>query len=184
MKRHLDVLPNLRVAAPCTADWNEMTPIDRATRVRHCGECKENVYNLSSLTRAEAEALIAEHAGKLCVRYYQRKDGTILLKDCTVGAAGVRKRRWIAAGAAALLASGAGAVVLRHHDAHEIAASTIDSHVVEDVKFDERGLPEVAHDDPPPPAALTLQPAAPADDDHWHALKGKVAIDHDIEDVK
>ena len=182
MKRHLDVLPNLRVAAPCTADWNAMTPIDRATRVRHCGECKENVYNLSSMTRAEAEALIAQHAGSLCVRYYQRKDGTILLKDCTVGVANGRKRKWIAAGAAALLASSAGAAMLRQHDTQEIAASTIDNHVAEDVRFDERGLPEVAHDDPPPPA-LTLQPAVPAEDDSWHAIKGKVSIDRS-EDIK
>ena len=177
------LLPNLRIASPCRADWNAMEPVDLATRVRHCGECKENVYNLSSMTRAEAEALIAQHAGKLCARYYQRKDGTILLADCTIGAAGVRKRKWIAAGAAALLASGAGAVMLRQHDAHEIAASTIDQRTVEEVRFDERGLPEVAHDDPPPPPTLAL-PEPAEDDENWHALKGKVAIDHDIEDVK
>jgi hypothetical protein len=102
-KAKLPVLPNIRVASPCTADWNAMTGDDR---VRACAQCNKNVYNLSELTRDEAEALILGREGRLCVRYYQRTDGTILLKDCTVGTAQRRKRRLIAAGAAALLAGG------------------------------------------------------------------------------
>ena len=78
-------------------------------RVRHCGDCKKNVYNLSEMTREEAETLILAKEGRLCVRYYQRKDGTILLKDCVIGVAQKRKRRLIAAGAAALLAGGGAA---------------------------------------------------------------------------
>lgn len=99
----LPVLPNIRVASPCTADWNQMTGDDR---VRHCGTCDKDVFNLSAMTREEAEALVLEKAGELCARYYQRKDGTILLADCTVGVAQKRKRRVIAAGAAMLLAGG------------------------------------------------------------------------------
>ncbi|HUS32940.1 MAG TPA: hypothetical protein VMZ53_30770 [Kofleriaceae bacterium] len=109
-KARLPVLPNIRVASPCTADWNAMTPVDAdVERVRHCGSCDKNVYNLTQMTRDEAEALILAKEGRLCVRYFQRKDGTILLKDCTVGVSKKRKRRLIAAGAAALLAGGAGA---------------------------------------------------------------------------
>jgi hypothetical protein len=100
----LPVLPNIRVATPCTADWNQMTGDER---IRHCGSCNKNVYNLSNMTRDEAEALIVAKEGRLCVRYYQRKDGTILLKDCAVGVKQKRKRRIIAAGAAALLSGGA-----------------------------------------------------------------------------
>ncbi len=92
----LPVLDNLRVASPCTADWNQMTGDERA---RHCGDCKKTVYNLSGLTRDEAEALIVEKNGNLCVRYFQRKDGTILLADCEIGRKRSRRRRWIAAGA-------------------------------------------------------------------------------------
>ncbi len=102
-RARLPVLPNLRVASPCRADWSEMTGDDR---VRACGSCNKNVYNLSEMTRDEAEALILEKEGRLCVRYFQRKDGTILLKDCTVGVAQKRKRRLFAAGAAAVLAGG------------------------------------------------------------------------------
>jgi hypothetical protein len=95
-----------RVASPCTADWNEMTGDER---VRHCGECKKDVYNLSGMTRDQAEALLIQRAGNLCVRYFQRQDGTILLADCTIGAGRSRtRRRVVAAGAAALLAGGAG----------------------------------------------------------------------------
>jgi hypothetical protein len=105
-KAKLPVLPNIRVASPCRADWNKMSGDDR---VRACADCNKNVYNLSEMTRDEAEALILGREGRLCVRYYQRTDGTILLKDCEVGVAGKRKRRLIAAGAAALLAGGSAA---------------------------------------------------------------------------
>jgi hypothetical protein len=110
----LPVLDNLRVATPCTADWNKMTGDDRT---RHCGDCQKTVYNLSGMTREDAEALLIEKDGDLCVRYYQRHDGTILLADCTVGVKRRRRRAWIAAGAATLLAGGgAAAVGARAHD--------------------------------------------------------------------
>jgi hypothetical protein len=121
-KAKLPVLPNIRVASPCTADWNAMTPADAdADRVRHCGSCQKNVYNLSQMTRDEAEALILAKEGRLCVRYFQRKDGTILLKDCTVGVTSKRKRRLIAAGAAMLLAGGGSAAyaITRDGDGNE-----------------------------------------------------------------
>jgi hypothetical protein len=51
-------------------------------RVRHCQECNLNVYNLSEMTRAQAERLIAEREGRLCVRFYRRADGTMLMQDC------------------------------------------------------------------------------------------------------
>jgi hypothetical protein len=54
-------------------------------RVRHCQECKLNVYNLSEMTRSEAERLIAGREGRLCVRFYRRADGTILTRDCPWG---------------------------------------------------------------------------------------------------
>ena len=103
-KAKLPVLENIRVATPCRADWTQMTGDERA---RHCGDCKKNVYNLSNMTRDEAEALIVEKEGKLCARYYQRHDGTILLKDCSIGIGARRKRRIIAVGAMALLGGAA-----------------------------------------------------------------------------
>lgn len=104
----LPVLDNIRIASPCTASWAAMTGDDR---VRHCGSCDKDVFNLSAMTRDEAQALITERAGNLCARYFQRSDGTILLADCEVGVSRRRKTRLVAAGAVALLAGGAGLLV-------------------------------------------------------------------------
>jgi len=101
----LPVLANIEIASPCKASWDEMTGDERT---RLCGLCDRQVFNLSELTRDEAETLIADRAGKLCARYYKRADGTILLADCTIGRATVRKRRRIALASSALLAAGAG----------------------------------------------------------------------------
>jgi hypothetical protein len=54
-------------------------------RVRHCGVCDQNVYNLSEMTRREAEALVESTGGKLCARIYRRPDGGILTKNCPAG---------------------------------------------------------------------------------------------------
>lgn len=105
----LPVLDNIRVATPCAVSWDGMTGDER---VRACASCNKRVYNLSNLTREEAQALIVEKEGKLCVRYYQRHDGTILLKDCSVGVARKRKRTVVAVGALALLAGVGGYLVL------------------------------------------------------------------------
>lgn len=75
-------LESIRVASPCDADWNAMHGDDRA---RFCPSCAKNVYNLSALTKVEAEALLLEKEGKLCVRYFQRPDGTLLTQDCPIG---------------------------------------------------------------------------------------------------
>ncbi len=101
----LPVLPNMRVAAPCNASWDAMTGDDRA---RHCGECNQQVFNLSALTTEQAESLIREKHGDLCVRYYKRKDGTVLTADCRVGAKKRERRRVVAASAVALRLFGAG----------------------------------------------------------------------------
>lgn len=109
-RAHLPVLDNLRVAAPCTADWAQM---EGDERVRACGACNKNVYNLSGMTREEAEALILEKEGRLCVRYYRRADGTILFGDCAVGVKRRRRRRVVAGAAALLAATGAVAYGVR-----------------------------------------------------------------------
>ncbi len=113
-RARLPVLDNIRVAAPCAASWDAMTG---DARVRACGDCQQNVYNLSELTRDEAEHLIREKEGRLCVRYFQRADGTILVKeDCAVGVKRRRRRRIAAVGVAAGLAGAA--LGIRAQQAH------------------------------------------------------------------
>ncbi|HYP49317.1 MAG TPA: hypothetical protein VEQ34_00140, partial [Pyrinomonadaceae bacterium] len=82
-------LNNLKIASPCSQDWNAMIGNDRK---RFCGECKLNVYNLSGMTRAEAENLLLNSEGRLCVRFYKRADGTDLTEDCPVGWQAVKRR--------------------------------------------------------------------------------------------
>jgi hypothetical protein len=93
-------LEDIRVASPCSADWTAMPGDDR---VRTCGDCKKRVYNLTAMTGAEAEALIASNENP-CVRLYRRRDGTVVTADCAPRLHKIRRR--VLAGAFAALAGG------------------------------------------------------------------------------
>ena len=95
----------LRIASPCRAPWDNM---DGDERVRFCRECNRNVYNLSAMSEPEAHALIAQREGRVCVRFYQRRDGTVLTTDCPVG----RKRTFLSKAAASTIALAGAAVGL------------------------------------------------------------------------
>lgn len=82
MAKFTNPLANVRVASPCPANWDEMIGDERK---RFCGQCKLNVYNLSGMPRNEAENLLLNAEGRLCVRFYRRADGTVLTQDCPVG---------------------------------------------------------------------------------------------------
>jgi hypothetical protein len=93
----------IRVDKPCPASWEKMRGDER---VRFCEECSLHVYNLSAMTRDAAEALMASGEGRLCVRYFQRADGTVITQDCGGGLRRAIKRgRILAATAAAFLLS-------------------------------------------------------------------------------
>jgi hypothetical protein len=87
------MLENIRIATPCSADWDDMAGDEK---VRFCGKCEKNVYNLSAMTREAGEALVREKEGRLCVRLYKRADGTVITNDCPVGVqrAKFRARLW------------------------------------------------------------------------------------------
>lgn len=87
----------LRIASPCKAPWDEM---DGDARVRFCRECEQSVYNLSAMSEMEARRLVAEREGRLCVRFYRRRDGTVLTSDCSIG----RKRSWLESSGGAVVA--------------------------------------------------------------------------------
>lgn len=85
-----ELLESITIASPCQVDWNLMTGDEQ---VRYCGQCQLNVYNLSGMTREEAETLVRGTEGRLCVRYFQRADGTVITRDCPVGLQALHKRR-------------------------------------------------------------------------------------------
>jgi hypothetical protein len=86
---HQDILDRVRVASPCTARWEDMTGNDRA---RFCQHCQKHVFNLSAMTRAEAETLVREKEGKFCGRLHRRRDGRLLTADCPTGKQRLRER--------------------------------------------------------------------------------------------
>jgi hypothetical protein len=93
------ILDDIQIAAPCDASWEDMVGDERT---RHCGECRKNVYNISAMSRFEAEQFLIETEGRACIRLYKRKDGTLLTNDCPVGLAERAWRRARATAAASL----------------------------------------------------------------------------------
>src|SRR6185436_15359501 len=77
-----DVLGNITVASPCSARWGHMAGDER---VRFCLQCQKHVYNFSAMTSEEISALVAAKEGKICARFYQRADGTLITSDCPLG---------------------------------------------------------------------------------------------------
>jgi hypothetical protein len=100
----------ISVASPCKASWEQMAG---DPNVRFCGACSKNVYSLDNLTTEEVRQLIVEKEGKLCWRFFVRRDGTVLTKDCPVGIKRVRQRMFAAIATACALVASSAAVVLR-----------------------------------------------------------------------
>jgi hypothetical protein len=140
-------LENVHIASPCRADWNEMTGDER---VRTCAACAKPVFNFSEMTRDEAEQVLAENRGNLCARFYQRKDGTILLADCSVGGAGMQKRSFVLA--AALVAGTAYAKL--HRGTPPAEAPMIQNVTPEATSVQ---VSSGTHDSPPPPRDLARE---------------------------
>jgi hypothetical protein len=84
----LILLQQIRIASPCHASWDEMQGDER---VRFCEQSRLNVYNLSSMSAAEAAALVRKKEGRLCTRYYARADGTMLVDNCPAGFRAARR---------------------------------------------------------------------------------------------
>ena len=78
-----------RIASPCSQKWESMSGTEQ---VRHCGACNKNVFNFKEMSDAQISKLMMETQGRVCARLYQRKDGTVLTKDCPVGLAALRRR--------------------------------------------------------------------------------------------
>ncbi|HQZ83553.1 MAG TPA: hypothetical protein PLR83_10045 [Pyrinomonadaceae bacterium] len=103
MRKFNNPLENVRIASPCSADWEQMFGDERK---RFCGDCKLNVYNLSAMSRTEAENFLTAAEGRVCVRYFARTDGTVITQDCPVGWEKFKRRtRRMATAMASLIAT-------------------------------------------------------------------------------
>jgi hypothetical protein len=74
-----DEIDGLEIATPCEIPWDSLAG---DARVRHCGKCKQNVYNIEAMSRGEALRLVAAREGRVCLRIFRRPDGTVVTADC------------------------------------------------------------------------------------------------------
>lgn len=83
----------LTISAPCPESWDRMAGDNR---IRFCGRCNLNVYNLAVLKPHEVESLVRRTSGRLCGRLYVRNDRTATLRDCGASRARQRMKRAVA----------------------------------------------------------------------------------------
>jgi hypothetical protein len=89
MRRLPHSLDVIRVAEPCPQSWDAMTG---DTRARYCAGCHKHVYDLSAMSRSEAEKLVCESAGGMCVRFSRAADGRVRTLDYQPSTGG--RRGW------------------------------------------------------------------------------------------
>ena len=145
-RRRLRVLDDVQVATPCHAAWKDMAGDDR---VRFCGTCEKNVYNLSAMSEAEAEAFVEKTEGNVCIRFHQRADGTMLTSDCPEGRRARRFRRVVGLAVGGVALSGVGLTAL----AGMCSMGEM-----------RRDLPPAIQKPAPPPAEVTHRPVSPTPD--------------------
>jgi hypothetical protein len=74
------LLETIHIANPCRVPWDTLAG---GERVRFCERCRLSVYNLSAMSRHEAEAFLRQREGRTCLRLFRRADGTVLTRDCS-----------------------------------------------------------------------------------------------------
>lgn len=90
-----DEVDQIEIKSPCTVSWDEMRPAGGDGRVRFCGQCRQNVYNVEMMGRGEARRLIAMREGRVCVRILRRPDGTVVTADCWARLRAARRRGFL-----------------------------------------------------------------------------------------
>jgi|GEM_PF-2009606 len=80
-------IDGIRIAAPCKANWADMQGDNRK---RHCGDCAKDVFDLSAMTKSEAELFLLSASEAPCVKLYRRLDGTVIFDNCPRGLRQIR----------------------------------------------------------------------------------------------
>src|SRR5215471_4735836 len=75
MASKTDYLDRIYIASACRANWETMSGSDQ---VRHCAECNRQVYDLSKMTRSQAERLVIVKEGSFCARISRSPDGAVI----------------------------------------------------------------------------------------------------------
>lgn len=92
----------IQVKTPCGRDFEAMR---REGKKRFCEACRTHVHDLSSMTRAEAKALLESPATQgLCVRFLYDDRGNAVFADDVVSASSLLRKAKRAAAATVALA--------------------------------------------------------------------------------
>ncbi len=115
-----DKIDQIEISSPCTVSWDQMRAAGGDGRVRFCGQCRQNVYNVEAMSRVEARRLITAREGRVCVRILRRPDGTVVTADCWARLRAARRRGFlpflgmmVLVGLTELIAIGVGLVSLK-----------------------------------------------------------------------
>jgi hypothetical protein len=103
MSQHVP-LDVIEIETPCAKPWNEMSGDDRT---RFCDHCHKQVFDVSAMPREEAERLVCEKAGSMCVRFARDARGAVITLDY---APPRRRRKWPLWTGVGLVAALAGAL--------------------------------------------------------------------------
>ncbi|MBX9688542.1 MAG: hypothetical protein K2X27_17670 [Candidatus Obscuribacterales bacterium] len=88
-EKMMSCLDRVLVAAPCPVSWDSM---EGDERVRFCSGCSCNVYNISDMSKTEAESFLEKNGVSQCLRFFRRSDGTIMTDNCPRGLRAMRDR--------------------------------------------------------------------------------------------
>src|SRR5262245_50294453 len=156
-----DDLDGLTVATPCDVPWESLAGDDR---VRHCGRCRQDVYNVEALSRAEALQLIGKGERLPCMRLHRRPDGTLVTADCWARLRAARKRGWLAFAAALVVVGWAElcAMALGFYNLGRVTRGrTMGEPAAIQVPIPPAGVPAPLPAPPPPPIETMGKPAPP-----------------------
>ena len=75
----IDALDAVTIPVACPVSWDAMHGNERT---RFCDSCRQNVHDVSELTRGEALDLLKPAGKTPCLRIYRRQDGRVMTADC------------------------------------------------------------------------------------------------------
>jgi hypothetical protein len=72
-----DLLGQMTIPTPCTANWQEM---EGDKRSRFCRDCGKTVFDLKEMSEVEVVSLLRECEDDFCGRITRRKDGKVVTR--------------------------------------------------------------------------------------------------------
>lgn len=72
-----NILDSICIAMPCSVDWSQMKGNDE---IRLCSGCNKNVYNISAISKMEAESILSAPTLP-CIQLFRQDDGVIVTDE-------------------------------------------------------------------------------------------------------